>query len=556
VVPSAHGSTVRLLSSRGDVEVRNGQRTYAARGRAELDAGDSVTTLPGGAAGLLVGQSMVYLEADSRASIFETSAGPVVNLTRGAARVVVTPRAQLRLNMPDLAAELEPGIYQVAVDPRQSHLHTVAGAAVVAASPAAAKQPLVQTAFQPAEPLPEAPQVVRPGSSVAVPPAPAENGQRGSDLAVETEEQKRRRKQLEDQAAEQAQEQNLAQQDADPQDDQFPDQDEPPSSRGTGTQTATPGPGSQNNIATGGIASSFGGLAASFNPSAGGAFADAGQFTNEGQIVANPPSGLSLGDPFPGNIHLMTAESRYAIGGVELLPSEVDAIFPTGDPVYFSVGTGALPTSQVFTDFLTASDPTPTAFAVPGFDAYVVKFTQFGMVDAGIDPAGAEQSTIGITGLVGDPPAAPTIIGATPTVDERAVLNDLATFALGEFRLRTDGGDSGDAFELAVRRSDQDRLIVKDPGGNDANDQVTPLPGVEYNDVSDPRFQPAAPTVKVADPTTFDPAGQTNYARLNDLRRAAATTIMANQLHEFAQRTGQTRFVVDGKIVDISGYKK
>ena len=126
------------------------------------------------------------------------------------------------------------------------------------------------------------------------------------------------------------------------------------------------------------------------------------------------------------------------------------------------------------------------------------RYEQYGPTDAALDPVAAEANNVGFAGLVGTNPTAPSITGATPLTDERSKFNDRVTFALGEFRLRNNGGTTNDSFELAVRRSDQDRLIVKDPGGDDALDQVTPNPDVGvYDDVADPRFQPAAPTVKV-----------------------------------------------------------
>lgn len=317
---------------------------------------------------------------------------------------------------------------------------------------------------------------------------------------------------------------------------------------------------SQNNISTTSISASLAGFSASFAGSAsGGLFADANQATNQGRLLApfpGPPA-LAVGDPFPGNIHLVTNESRYSLTNVQLLDSERNAIFDgtSNGSVYFSIAEG-LPTTQVFTDFLTASDATNVAIPIPGTTNSVVRFTQFGLPDAGIDPTAAEQNGIGITGLVGNDPPAPLVVNATPTTDTRANLNEKVTFALGEFRLSPEGSDS---LNLAIRRSDQDRLIVKNSGGNDALDDVTPNPDVTFTNEVDPRFLPAAPTVKQPVAQTLDANtqdAQTRFSGLNRLRRAAVTTIMADQLHDFARRTGRTRFVVDGRIIDVSGYQK
>jgi hypothetical protein len=178
--------------------------------------------------------------------------------------------------------------------------------------------------------------------------------------------------------------------------------------------------------------------------------------------------------------------------------------------------------------------------------------------DAGLDPASAQANNSGIAGLVGAQPVAPSITGATPVLDERSELNARATFALGEFRLRTVDGQS---IEFAVRRSDQDRLIVKDPNGNDANDvvQANTQQG-DFSDVADPRFLPANPTVKVPTAGQYD-SNPTRYSNLNLLRRAALTTLVADSLHDYSRRTGQTRFVLqepDGRqrIIDITGYRR
>ncbi len=187
-----------------------------------------------------------------------------------------------------------------------------------------------------------------------------------------------------------------------------------------------------------------------------------------------------------------------------------------------------------------------------------MRLDQFGVPDAGLDPQTAQANNSGIAGLVGAQPVAPSITGATPVLDERSELNARATFALGEFRLRTVDGQS---IEFAVRRSDQDRLIVKDPNGNDANDvvQANTQQG-DFSDVADPRFLPANPTVKVPTAGQYD-SDPTRYSNLNLLRRAALTTLVADSLYDYSRRTGQTRFVLqepDGRqrIIDITGYRR
>ena len=188
---------------------------------------------------------------------------------------------------------------------------------------------------------------------------------------------------------------------------------------------------------------------------------------------------------------------------------------------------------------------------VPQFDAYIVRLNQYGLTDPA-SAAAADDSSVSISGLVGANPQNPNIQGATPLTDERAEINKGLTFALGELAVDLNGTTP----QLVVRRSDQDRVIVKDPGGNDANDQVTVNTQVtSFVDEADPLFFPSNPTVKVpgrgADLLTNRPS----FSTLDPLRKAAATTLMADQLLEFSRRTGQTRFVIDGKILDISGYQ-
>lgn len=300
------------------------------------------------------------------------------------------------------------------------------------------------------------------------------------------------------------------------------------------------------------FASIFTGFASTAGSSAsGGLFADANQSTNQGRVVDAPPgSPFSNGETFAGNIFPLTADMAYGLKDLMVTELQLNNIFAASSQLYFSVGAGSVPTTQVSTDFSTGTGPVPNAIKLPGFDNYVIQLDQYGITDP-IDQPQAVNSTVGITGLVGSVPSSPSVTGATPTIDLRAQINQGATFALGEFRMARANG----TVEIAVRRSDQDRRIVKSIDGNDANDQVTPNSDVEFENVVDPRFLPAAPTVKQPLKNTFNQAG-TNFRELNNLRRAAVTTILADQLYDVARETGQTRFAVDGKIIDISGYRK
>ncbi|WP_345686753.1 FecR domain-containing protein [Novipirellula caenicola] len=283
----------------------------------------------------------------------------------------------------------------------------------------------------------------------------------------------------------------------------------------------------------------------------GGIFGDANQQTFQGQVdydikPLSETGPFTEGDPFPGAIHLVTAENRLPFSNVQLSATEFSTLFSGAADKFFSIGTGAAPSSQVLTNFFTGTGATPTVIDIPGFDAHLIHLDQFNIPD----PAkGALDSDTGLTGLIGANPTGPTVVGDTPLVDERAQFNSGATFALGEF-LVTKTDANGIVF--TIRRSDQDRLIVKDPGGNDANDLVQPNTDVTFIDDADPRFLPQSPTVKVPESVANTGVG---VQELNFLRRAAFTTLVADQLQDYSRRTGQTRFVVDGKIIDISGFQ-
>jgi len=323
--------------------------------------------------------------------------------------------------------------------------------------------------------------------------------------------------------------------------------------RGSTANTRNTATGATSSQGLGALASTSAGLGSS-----GGLFSDANQATNQGQLFSDPNTPVSPTTPFPGNIHLVTAQTPYGFD-ISLNAAEQQSLFPSGpaSATYFSIGTGALPTGQVTTDFLTGTNPSPTAIPIPRFDGnYLLRLDQYGIPDPGLNPSGALSSNIGIAGLLGTTPTAPTVTGATPLSDNRAELNTGATFALGEFRITP----NGNGISLAIRRSDQDRLIIKDANNNDANDIVITNSQVSsFDDVADPRFQPQAPTVKVPTANAFSSISS-QFSNLSTLRRAATTTLVANQLFEFAQRTGQTRFVVtevDGtqNIIDITGYQ-
>ncbi|MCA1684812.1 MAG: hypothetical protein LC745_02265, partial [Planctomycetia bacterium] len=90
--------------------------------------------------------------------------------------------------------------------------------------------------------------------------------------------------------------------------------------------------------------------------------------------------------------------------------------------------------------------------------------------------------------------------------------------------------------------------------GLDNNDVVRPNPDVNFARISDPKFFPEVPFV-LAPAAGSAVTNPPTYGGLDLLRKAAFTTLLADALHGYARRTGQTRFVVDNRIVDITGYR-
>lgn len=307
------------------------------------------------------------------------------------------------------------------------------------------------------------------------------------------------------------------------------------------------------NLTLGPTLASTGFSGAAFSPS------DANQDTSAGMLTS-PFRGLFQDSAFPGVIHLVTGEMAYKFGSVHLAAEDNflgGGATPTSQ--YWSIGEGTLPLpNQIVTGLGTGTSINPSTLAIPQFNGhYLVQLDQYPLNDS-LSGNSTGNPQLAVTGLVGETPTGPSIQGGTPNLDERAQFNQQATFALGEFAVRR----TDDNPQIAMRRSDQDRKIVKDPDGNDLNDQVTPNSDVAaFVKVPDNRFLPQNKDVfvPVTDPAAL--AGRSalrnapTYSNSNMLRKAAFTTLTAQQLSGYSRRTGQTRFVVEGKIVDISGYR-
>lgn len=546
---------VVTLCGESSVVYRDGHAYHLTRGSGvrvedEIEVGAS-----GPIAVVLGNDSAVTFQAHSKFQIGEASGERTVHLFKGEARVTHDGSRRLWMTTPDVGLKVGRAIVRLQRRGDSTYVENVAGTATLVAAEishtlrpqdiyqaghrgvAAVQSPVDWSIDAEQVRLASAVQAQPPLQLPNLPGSGAPPANRGSNApsdgnavannsnktAAELEEERRRRLQIQ--------------------------QPQPAGSANRGnanTQPTAGGRSTQTSGFTGSSSLSLGSFSGSTSGfSSGGLASDANQQTFQGQLKGTDPP-----TPFPGQVHLVTAETKNSFPNIQLNAAEQAAL---GANSYYSIGVGAPPTGQVVTDANTASNPTPTAIGVAQFDAHVVKLDQYGAVDSALDPNGALNSNAGITGLVGVPPTGPTIVGTAPLVDTRAAINQNATFALGEFRVSVDSTTG--AFSLAARSSDQDRTIIKDANGNDANDIVATNPDVQFTDVTDPRFLPQASSVKVPVANHALNNRATSYSDLSTLRRAAFTTVMADSLKDYATRTGQTRFVVNGQIVDISGYK-
>lgn len=540
--PAAVG---QVSATVGTVHIRRGGQSYRATPRSAIQAGDVLSTGDVGGLGVLTydGQ-VIYVGPATSVTLSDPAGGRTLELGRGEVRATVAGDNALSVKTPVALARIAHGTLSVAATPQESRLLAEAGSADVRAGDrgaeplAAGKQMTVTAAGEARGPEPAdgrgwairvdqlqlasaaASSRLRKGTqAVAVNEATAVALARPSGQAGEIPTTPPAEAAQPPEAPQPQPTTDAAQPQPQPQPDATQEADQPVVNSQPNTSST-----SLISLALG----NFSGASAS--GASGGLFSDAQQDT--------------LNPAFPGNIFLVTAQTSYTLQSVALRQRD---LFPTTRE-YWSIGLGTPPTQQVVTTFRTASDRIPETIRIPRFDGYLVRFpqSQFGIPDP-VDPDSG-SSILGIAGLLGSPPTAPGVRGATPLTDPRAQFNDRATFALGEFALQREGTRP----QIDVRRSDQDREIIKSPTGNDNLDRVTPNRSVVFEDVSDPRFFPEVPTVKV--PVSV--AGAPGVRGLDSIRRAALTTLLADRLSDYARRTGQTRFVLDGQIVDISGYHR
>ena len=527
----------QLTGSAGEVTIsRDGGATRGATNATSLQSGDTITTGPGAVAlaSIKAGAS-IYVGSQTQVGLRTPAQGPQVVLSRGEIRVVNSRIEKLTVLTPAVEAQMGAGVLRGSITTAGTRFCAMNGNAKLRSREEQASLPRRVMKFvslnQPDDKkdgwliLKEGQQILfETGKGFGVP-----SKCNSDDWTIDTQQilvaigQSRA-------LASQTQTRNV---------DQGPADD----------ATSSSDQQNQQQSGTGGVNFTLGStLASTSASSAGGLFTDANQNTLAGKLTRDS-HGLAAGSAFPGNIHLITGETSYLFRDVFLAPAD---LFVTGTE-FWSIGLGAVPTSQISTGIGTGTRPIPDAVAVPGFGAYVVRLDQFGVVDPA-SPAAVGNQSFAVTGLTGTAPFNPEIIGATPLTDARSAnqINPRATFALGEFAV----SQTNTQPKIAMRRSDQDRRIIKDQNGDDREDLVTPNQDVtQFHDVADPRFFPQNSSVKTPATGPNAISNLPTYSSSSLLRQAAFTTLTAEKLKGFSQRTGQTRFVIDGKIVDITGYQ-
>jgi hypothetical protein len=552
---NSSASSIQWAGSFGNVSVvRQNQNDQPAAGTVLAESFQVSTGSQSGAVLFQQSASCVQIGPQSDVEIQATTEPLMITVLTGEIRTVATGRRSVALQTSLAITDVANGIVRVRADSDRVLFFVEQGtitllltdAAKVAADDSAVRKvgfdendqenSLVLNAGQQVE--------IRTGSGFSqVTEENTTDWQIDSDLWLVSISQNRSSSSTQNQSSEQSQTQN------NPPDTAQSGNEASESTQAQNTQTTSSGLSS--NLTLGPTLASTGFSGAAFSPS------DANQDTAAGKLTT-PFRGLFQNSAFPGVVHIVTGETKYIFDSVQLQSGD-GYLSGTTTPEYWSIGEGTPPlNSQIVTSLGTGTSINPEVLAIPRFESfYLVQLDQYPLNDAlGGNTTGNPQ--LAVTGLVGQTPTGPSIQGGTPYLDSRAQINPQATFALGEFAVR----QSGNNPQIAMRRSDQDRRIIKDSDGNDLNDQVTPNSDVTgFAKVPDNRFLPQNPDVYV--PVT-DPAslgGQSplrnvpTFSNSNQLRRAAFTALTAKELAGYSQRTGQTRFVVDGRIIDISGYR-
>ena len=576
-------ATGQVTATTGRVFLDRGGRRYQASVRSALRPGDRVETADGSGAGLfLFDGHAIYLGPATSVAIGATTQGGLIRLDRGEIRATVAGRGGMAVVSPSARARTERGILHVATSAGGTRFWVERGASEVhVAGRAPTRIAEGQESFIAAADrsrrtadATDAARTVEPVSRVEPDGRTLVSAATGAGWTVEPDALRLAgaaadSRRLRDGHVSQANDDSASSFQASGQ--------MGPATGATGTSPTTPG-GRSPTTTEGTLPSTTGEegtLPASTGeegtiPNTTGddsasqpiAFAQANSaFSAASSSIAFSgasgafSSAFSSGQPgdaqqdsfnpaFPGNIHLITTVNQYNLNGVHL--SAKDALFPS-QLSYYSIGVGTPPTKPVTTSFLTGTSGTPITIPIPHFNAYLINLNQYAIPDPALATLNTKAVT-GISGLIGANPTAPVIQNATPLTDPRAVFNNRATFALGEFALNRTGKNHNIPV-IDLRRSDQDRQIIPISA---TKDQVTPNPDVSFVAQPDAKFFPAFKQVYVPVPGTFHFAPNVN--NLDLVRKAALTTLLASTLLEYSHQTGQTQFAIGGKVYDITGY--
>jgi len=548
--PGAADSDGEVVATAGVVTLARDGKLYRVEPQSLIRPGDRLETPGGGGASILLpGGGAIDMGPGSVLTLGGAD-GRAVDLARGEVRAVVAgpPLAMIaaggRINV-DL------GIVRASTSAEGARVWAEAGSAEIAgaggrAIPLAAGQELML----PTGGDPTAPVDARPDGwalqSEALRMATAADSSRRSKQRMAGD--------ANDDVAKTFGPSGQAPDGAEPAEPGTPEEGTPPATPPQTDEATTPTPDDTDSVGenarvTQPVATSAISLALGTSTAAVGAGSSGGDFSDAQQDSRTTATVMRNGQvlPLAGNIHVVAAQSAYTLRDVRL---NIRDKFPI-EREYWSIGVGPTPKSQVITTFRTGSNIVPDTLRIPRSDAYLVKFplSNYGIRDPAQGGVGIDVA--GISGLTGAVPIAPQVQGATPLLDSRAIFNDRATFALGEFALQRSANDKP---RIDIRRGDQDRQIIKSSTGNDQLDIVTLNEQVRFEAAPDFKFFPELPAV--SKPAGINPVtNKPIYRDLSPLRKAAATTLLADSLSDFSKRTGRTRYVLGGRVVDISGYR-
>lgn len=566
IAAASAAENAKLLSVTGQVALErtdeSGQRrSIQGKARTGVSSRDLIRTGDQGAASLMVGNSLVYLGAETTAQILMGEGQPTLQLHSGQVRAVITGQPGLRIVSTTTDTLAVEGILRVAVEPSATRVASEQGLAQVQHPSAQSQNAIALTSYAQLETT-----TLQPGQQVVIPSASDGSGD-AAPVVIEEEQDEQDTidvESLQQQAADSAQVQQQNQFATTP----------TSTTRGAGATNQRTTPQNNNIAAAPGLGFGFGAFAsASSLPAFGGLTADFNQRTDNGKLTvigngvdeavvrqvdpAGPDQNLIAGGVFKGSIQFVTSENRTIndVGLENDLPS----------PQFWSIANFTSNNADDYDLIVSDAGNTFSNPAIEAVDGSVIRLSDGRALVrydaseiANADPVSGNSNPAGLIAgnsdsgsLAGSNPSDSynlSVATFTPDSSDSDVLNDRLTYVLGQVVLREDNGN----LIVGIRRSDQDRLIDFNMAPN--VDEVSANNDVIYRratpeDLSNQVFgEPQAGDIV---PDSFN--RPVSLSNLGANSREAITQIMASGLSGFAQRTGQTRFVVDGQIIDIAG---